>query len=86
MAENCIASQRVLRVPELLATICSLLEPPERGKLAAISRVWFLASTPVIWKEATGIQHLLRLIPEVTLQKTGSDTLLFDVSRTSCFS
>ncbi|CAE6491407.1 unnamed protein product [Rhizoctonia solani] len=71
-----IATQKLARVPELLAIICTFLEPTERKKIASVSRGWFLAATPVIWKEITGVHHLLALVPGVVIKSTGMNTIM----------
>ncbi|KAH7334354.1 hypothetical protein B0J17DRAFT_673044 [Rhizoctonia solani] len=71
-----IASQKLVQVPELLSIICTFLEPSERNKLASVSRSWFLAATPVIWREITGVHHLLALFPDAVIKSTGANTIM----------
>ncbi|KAG8762088.1 hypothetical protein FRC11_011214 [Ceratobasidium sp. 423] len=71
-----IASQKFARVPELLTIVCAFLEPSERKKVASVSRGWFLAATPVIWKEIVGVHHLFALLPDVVIKSTGVNTIM----------
>ncbi|CAE6421061.1 hypothetical protein ACGC1H_006692 [Rhizoctonia solani] len=73
--EDHIAGQKLVRVPELLSIICTFLGLSECKEVASVSRIWFLAATPVIWKHMVGIHHLLALFPDAEIKQIGVSTI-----------
>ncbi|CAE6478277.1 unnamed protein product [Rhizoctonia solani] len=71
-----IAARKLVRVPELLSIICTFMGPSECKEVASISRIWFLAATPVIWKDVIGIHHLLALFPDAEVKHIGVTTII----------
>ncbi|KDN33977.1 hypothetical protein RSAG8_12936, partial [Rhizoctonia solani AG-8 WAC10335] len=75
-----IAGERLVRVPELLGIICTFLGPSECKEVVSVSRTWFRAATPVIWKEVAGIHHLLALFPGGEIRPLGVSTIMIRLS------
>ncbi|CAE6448250.1 unnamed protein product [Rhizoctonia solani] len=54
--------RRVLAIPEFLAGVIHELDTKERRKLMHISKHFFQAAGPIVWKSVPGIDLIMRLI------------------------
>lgn len=63
MTNRDISAHKVARVPELLSIICKHLGRSQCASVVSVSRRFFNAAMPIIWREVEGVHNLLVLLP-----------------------
>ncbi|KAF4596167.1 hypothetical protein EYR40_008151 [Pleurotus pulmonarius] len=62
------ATQRVLRVPEILHQILEESSSGDQVRMARVSKTWFDVAVGFIWKEIPDILHLLEILAPLTFE------------------
>ncbi|KAF8599982.1 hypothetical protein BDV93DRAFT_559804 [Ceratobasidium sp. AG-I] len=71
-----IHSQRIFRVPELAALICSFTSISDRARLLRVSRTFFDVAIPSVWREVDGVEQLFRLLSTCVMTFNSSNALV----------